>query len=102
MGERHNLEVIDILNADGSLNEKGLHYEGMDRFEARKAIAKELEEKGFMVKVEDHINKLGFSERTDAVIEPRLSLQWFVDMKNLSEPALEHVKIGRASCRERV
>ena len=94
MGERHNLEVIDILNADGSLNEKGLHYEGMDRFEARKAIAKELEEKGFMVKVEDHINKLGFSERTDAVIEPRLSLQWFVDMKNLSEPALEHVMNG--------
>ncbi|HZH86973.1 MAG TPA: valine--tRNA ligase [Brumimicrobium sp.] len=94
MGERHNLEVIDILNADGSLNEKGLHYKGMDRFEVRKAIAKELEEKGFMVKVEDHINKLGFSERTDAVIEPRLSLQWFVDMKNLSEPALEHVMNG--------
>lgn len=94
IGERHKLEVIDILNADGSLNEKGLHYKGMDRFEARKAIAKELEEKGFLVKVEDHINKLGFSERTDAVIEPRLSLQWFVDMKNLSEPALEHVMNG--------
>ena len=94
MGERHNLEVIDILNSDGSLNEKGLHYKGMDRFEARKEIVKELEEKGFMVKVEDHINKLGFSERTDAVIEPRLSLQWFVDMKNISEPALEHVMNG--------
>ncbi|RYM35145.1 valine--tRNA ligase [Brumimicrobium glaciale] len=94
MGERHNLEVIDILNSDGSLNEKGLHYKGMDRFEARKAIVVELEEKGFMVKVEDHINKLGFSERTDAVIEPRLSLQWFVDMKNISEPALEHVMNG--------
>jgi valyl-tRNA synthetase len=94
MGERHNLEVIDILNSDGSLNDKGLHYEGMDRFEARKAIVVELEEKGFMVKVEDHINKLGFSERTDAVIEPRLSLQWFVDMKNISEPALEHVMNG--------
>ncbi|WP_107039648.1 valine--tRNA ligase [Brumimicrobium mesophilum] len=94
MGERHNLEVIDILNSDGTLNEKGLHYEGMDRFEARKAIVVELEEKGFMVKVEDHINKLGFSERTDAVIEPRLSLQWFVDMKNISAPALEHVMNG--------
>ncbi len=94
IGQRHNLEVIDILNSDGSLNEKGLHYEGMDRFEARKAIVVELEEKGFMAKVEDHINKLGFSERTDAVIEPRLSLQWFVDMKNLSEPALEHVMNG--------
>jgi valyl-tRNA synthetase len=94
IGKRHNLEVIDILNSDGSLNEKGLHYKGMDRFEARKEIVKELEEKGFMVKVEDHINKLGFSERTDAVIEPRLSLQWFVDMKNISEPALEHVMNG--------
>ncbi len=94
MGKRHDLETIDILNADGSMNEKGLHYEGMDRFEARKKIAKELEAKGYMVKVEDHINKLGFSERTDAVIEPRLSLQWFVDMKQLSEPALEHVMNG--------
>jgi valyl-tRNA synthetase len=94
MGKRHDLETIDILNADGSMNEKALHYEGKDRFEARKEIAKELEEKGYMVKVEDHINKLGFSERTDAVIEPRLSLQWFVDMKQLSEPALEHVMNG--------
>ncbi|MGM0480292.1 MAG: valine--tRNA ligase [Bacteroidota bacterium] len=94
LGQRHNLESIDILNADGSLNEKGLHYEGRDRFEARKAIANELEDKGYLIKVEDHINKLGFSERTDAVIEPRLSLQWFVDMKQLAEPALEHVMNG--------
>ena len=94
LGGRHDLETIDILNADGTLNEKGLHYEGKDRFVARKEIAKELEEKGYMVKVEDHINKLGFSERTDVVIEPRLSLQWFVDMKQLSEPALEHVMNG--------
>ncbi len=94
LGQRHNLESIDILNADGSLNAKGLHYEGRDRFEARKAIANELEDKGYLIKVEDHINKLGFSERTDAVIEPRLSLQWFVDMKQLSEPALEHVMNG--------
>lgn len=94
MGQRHELETIDILNADGTLNEHGLHYEGKDRFEARKDIAKELDEKGYMIKVEDHINKLGFSERTDVVIEPRLSLQWFVDMKQLSEPALEHVMNG--------
>ena len=94
LGGRHDLETIDILNADGTLNEKGLHYEGKDRFVARKEIAKELEDKGYMVKVEDHINKLGFSERTDVVIEPRLSLQWFVDMKQLSEPALEHVMNG--------
>lgn len=94
IGQRHDLETIDILNADGSLNQHGLHYEGQDRFEARKAIAKELEEKGYMVNIEDHINKLGFSERTDVVIEPRLSLQWFVDMKQLSKPALEHVMNG--------
>ncbi|MDX1652638.1 MAG: valine--tRNA ligase [Brumimicrobium sp.] len=94
LGKKHNLETIDILNANGTLNEKGLHYQGMDRFEARKAIAKELDEKGYLIKVEDHINKIGFSERTDAVIEPRLSLQWFVDMKNISKPALEHVMNG--------
>lgn len=94
IGKRHQLETIDILNADGTLNEKGLHYQGLDRFEARKAIAKELEEKGYLVKVEDHINKIGYSERTDAVIEPRLSLQWFVDMKKLAAPALENVMNG--------
>ena len=94
IGNKHDLETIDILNADGSLNEQGLHYQGKDRFDARKEIAKELEEKGYLIKVEDHINKVGFSERTDAVIEPRLSLQWFVAMKELSEPALEHVMDG--------
>jgi len=94
LGKKHELETIDILNADGTLNKHGLHYEGQDRFEVRKAISKELEEKGYLIKVEDHINKLGFSERTDAVIEPRLSLQWFVDMKSLSGPALEHVMNG--------
>src|SRR5690554_5545770 len=94
IGKRHKLETIDILNADGTLNDNGLHLKGMDRFEARKVFAKELEEKGFLVKVEDHINKLGFSERTDAVIEPRLSMQWFVDMKELSKPALDNVMDG--------
>ncbi len=94
IGKRHKLETIDVLNADGTLNKNGLHYKGMDRFEARKAFAQELEEKKFLVKTEDHINKLGFSERTDAVIEPRLSLQWFVDMKKLSQPALNAVMDG--------
>jgi valyl-tRNA synthetase len=94
LGKKHDLETIDILNADGTLNENGIHYAGQDRFEVRKAIAKELDEKGYLVKVEDHINKIGFSERTDVVIEPRLSLQWFVAMKELSEPALEHVMDG--------
>ncbi|MBN4072688.1 valine--tRNA ligase [Crocinitomix catalasitica] len=91
LGNKHNLEIIDILNDDGSLNEHGLHYEGQDRFEARKGIARELDDLGYLIKVEDHINKIGYSERTDAVIEPRLSLQWFVDMKELSKPALDNV-----------
>ena len=94
LGKKHNLETIDIFTDGGILNEKGLHYEGMDRFEVRKKIAKELEEKGYLVKVEDHINKVGYSERTDCVIEPRLSLQWFVSMKELAEPALNAVMDG--------
>lgn len=94
LGKKHNLETIDILNDNGTLNENGLHYEGMDRFEVRKAIEKELHDKGYLIKTEDHINKVGYSERTNAVIEPKLSLQWFVDMKELSEPALENVMNG--------
>jgi valyl-tRNA synthetase len=80
LGKKHNLETIDIFNDNGKLNENGLHYEGKDRFDVRKEISKELDEKGYLVKTEDHINKVGFSERTDAVIEPKLSLQWFVSM----------------------
>lgn len=94
LGKKHDLETIDILNANGTLNAHGLHYEGQDRFEARKSIEKELYDKGYLVKTEDHINKVGFSERTNAAIEPRLSLQWFVDMKELSAPALENVMNG--------
>ncbi|MDX1351236.1 MAG: valine--tRNA ligase, partial [Putridiphycobacter sp.] len=94
LGKRHNLETIDILTDSGLLNKNGLHYEGQDRFEVRKAIAKELEASGYLVKVEDHINKVGYSERTDVPIEPKLSLQWFVDMKKLAAPALENVMNG--------
>ena len=94
LGKRHNLETIDILTDEGLLNKNGLHYEGQDRFEVRKAISKELEASGYMVKIEDHINKVGYSERTDVPIEPKLSLQWFVDMKQLAEPALENVMNG--------
>ncbi|MBL4861415.1 MAG: valine--tRNA ligase [Crocinitomicaceae bacterium] len=94
LGKKHNLETIDILNDNGTLNENGLHYEGQDRFEVRKAIEKELYEKGYLIETEDHINKVGYSERTNAVIEPKLSLQWFVDMKELSAPALENVMNG--------
>jgi len=91
IGERHNLEVIDIFNDDASLNSYGLHYQGKDRFVARKEMVKELEELGFLVKTEIHINKIGTSERTGAVIEPKLSDQWFLKMKDLAKPALDAV-----------
>ncbi|MBT6808199.1 MAG: class I tRNA ligase family protein, partial [Flavobacteriales bacterium] len=85
------LEVIDIFNDDASLNSFGLHYQGKDRFVVRKEISKELEEKGFLVKTEVHTNKVGTSERTKAVIEPRLSDQWFLKMEDLVKPALKAV-----------
>ncbi|HYF31039.1 MAG TPA: valine--tRNA ligase [Chitinophagaceae bacterium] len=91
LGQKHGLEAIDILTEDGRLNEAAQLYVGEDRFEARKKIAKELEEKGHLVKTEDYTNQLGFSERTEAVVEPRLSLQWWVSMKKISEPALRAV-----------
>ncbi|MCM4173107.1 valine--tRNA ligase [Arenibacter sp. TNZ] len=91
LGEKHNLETIDIFNEDASLNSFGLHYEGQDRFVVRKAISKELEEKGFLVKTEQHLNKIGTSERTKAVIEPRLSDQWFLSMEQLAKPAIKAV-----------
>ncbi len=94
LGKKYNLETIDIFHDNGIVNENGLHYNGKDRFEVRKEIAKELDAKGYLVKVEDHINKIGFSERTDCVIEPRLSLQWFVAMKELAQPALDNVMNG--------
>ena len=94
IGNKHDLETISIFHADGRLNEHGLHFENKDRFEVRDLISKELDEKGYLIKVEDHINKIGYSERTDVVIEPRLSLQWFVDMKALSKPALDVVMSG--------
>ncbi|SFW29266.1 valine--tRNA ligase [Cellulophaga fucicola] len=91
LGDKHNLEVVDIFNADATLNSFGLHYEGKDRFVVRKEISKELEEKGFLVKTEQHLNKVGTSERTKAVIEPRLSDQWFLKMEELAKPAIEAV-----------
>ena len=94
LGKKHALETIDIFNDNGTLNANGMHYSGMDRFDVRKAIEKELYDKGYLVKTEDYINKIGFSERTNAVIEPKLSLQWFVDMKELAAPALENVMNG--------
>ncbi len=91
LGDKHNLEVIDIFNEDATLNSFGLHYQGKDRFVVRKEISKELENLGCLPKVENHINKVGTSERTKAVIEPRLSDQWFLKMENLVKPALKAV-----------
>ncbi|MEN7546864.1 valine--tRNA ligase [Rapidithrix thailandica] len=91
IGLRHNLEVIDIIDDNGKLNEKAQHFVGIDRFAVRKAIVKDLEEMGQLVKVEEMVNKVGYSERTSAVIEPKLSLQWFVKMEDLAKPALENV-----------
>jgi valyl-tRNA synthetase len=91
LGQKHGLDVIDVFNDDGTLsNEAGL-YVGKDRFEARKLIAKELEEKGYLEKTETYSSEVGYSERTDVVVEPRLSLQWWVDMKKISGPALDAV-----------
>lgn len=91
LGEKHNLEVIDILNDDATLNENGLHYNGKDRFVVRKEITKELEEIGALVKVEQHLHKVGTSERTKAVIEPKISAQWFLRMEDIVKPALDAV-----------
>jgi valyl-tRNA synthetase len=91
LGEKHNLETIDVMNNDGTMSEAAQLYVGMDRFDVRKKIAEDLDKAGQLVKEEAYTNKVGYSERTDVVIEPRLSLQWFVDMKELSKPALDHV-----------
>lgn len=91
IGKRHKLDIINSINEDASLNDHALHYSGMDRFKVRKLIETELEEKGLLEKVENYTNKVGTSERTGAVIEPRLSVQWFLKMKDLAKPALDNV-----------
>ena len=91
IGEKHGLAVIDVLNDDATLNKHGLHYQGKDRFVVRKEISKELNDLGILVKVEDYQTKVGCSERTDAVIEPKISVQWFVKMEKLAAPALDAV-----------
>ncbi|RMZ50830.1 valine--tRNA ligase [Flavobacteriaceae bacterium PRS1] len=95
IGDRHNLEIIDIFNEDATLNTYGLHYQGKDRVVARKDIAKELEDLGILVKTEEITHKIGTSERTKAVIEPRLSDQWFLKMKDLVKPAIQSVLVDK-------
>ncbi len=91
LGEKHQLEVIDIFNDDASLNSYGLHYQGKDRFVVRKEITKELETIGALVKVEPYMHKVGTSERTKVDIEPKISAQWFLKMEDLVKPALKAV-----------
>ncbi|AFL97570.1 valine--tRNA ligase [Ornithobacterium rhinotracheale] len=91
IGKKYDLEIIDALDDDGRLNQHGLHYNGKDRFEVRKLIAQELEEKDLLLKAEDYVNKVGTSERTGAVIEPKLSVQWYLKMKELAQKALDAV-----------
>jgi len=91
LGQKHGLDVVDIFNEDGTLNEAAQIYIGEDRFDARKKISKDLEEQGYLLKTEEYTSEVGFSERTDVVVEPRLSLQWWVDMKKICGPALDAV-----------
>lgn len=89
VGNRHNLPRINVMNDDATMNELAGKYEGMERFAARKAIVKDLEEAGLLVKIEKHVHSVGHSERTDVVVEPRLSKQWFVKMGPLAEQAIQ-------------
>ena len=91
IGEKHKLEVIDIFNDDATLNSYGLHFEGKDRFVVRKEIVEELTLKGFLVKTEDYTHKVGTSERTKVIIEPKISEQWFLKMDDLVKPAIKAV-----------
>jgi len=91
LGEKHQLEVVDIFNDDATLNSFGLHYEGKDRFVVRKEITKELENSGSLAKIESYVHKVGTSERTKEVIEPKISAQWFLKMDTIVKPALKAV-----------
>ena len=92
LGQKYNLPSIDIFNDNGTLNEYGAMYAGMDRFDVRKKMEKDLETAGLLEKIESYTNKVGFSERTDVPIEPKLSMQWFLKMEDLAKPALEAVE----------
>ena len=91
LGQKHNLEVIDVFNDDGTMSADAQIYIGQDRFAVRKQIAIELEEKGFLIKTEEYTSEVGYSERTDVVVEPRLSLQWWLSMPKMADPALKVV-----------
>ena len=91
LGIKHNLETIDIFNEDAVLNSHGMHYEGKDRFTVRKEVEAELKENNLLIKKEDYTHNIGRSERTNAVVEPRLSKQWFLKMDDITKPAIDNV-----------
>lgn len=95
VGLRHNLEVINIMNDDATINENGGKYQGLDRYEARKQVVRDLEEQGYLVAIKPHKHNVGSCYRCSTVIEPRVSRQWFVKMKPLAKPAIEAVKSGK-------
>ena len=95
VGKRHDLEMVNVMHGNGTMNENAGKYEGLDRFECRKQVVADLEEQGLLVKIEDHQHAVGHCYRCDTVVEPRLSKQWFVKMAPLAEPALEAVRSGR-------
>src|SRR5699024_1883298 len=95
IGNRHQLERVLIMHEDGTMNEKAGKYEGMDRFECRKAIVADLQEQGVLFKIEAHTHQVGHSERSGAVVEPYLSTQWFVNMQPLADATLELQKTDK-------
>ena len=94
IGLRHDLEMINVMNPDATINENGGKYAGLDRYEARKQVVRDLEELGLLVKIKPHHHNVGSCYRCNTVIEPRVSHQWFVKMKPLAEPAIEAVRNG--------
>ena len=95
VGKRHNLEQIIVMNDDGTINENGGKYAGMDRYEARKAIVEELKSLGLLVKIEDHVHNVGTHDRCKTTVEPMMKLQWFVRMEEMAKPAIEALKSGQ-------
>ena len=96
VGNRHDLERLNVMHKDGSINANGGKYEGMDRFQARKEVVKDLKEQGYLIKVEEHLHSVGHSERSGAVVEPYLSTQWFVRMEPLAKQAIDNQKTNEA------
>ena len=96
VGKRHNLEQINVMNDDGTINENGGKYAGMDRYEARKAIVEELKNLGLLVKIEDHVHNVGTHDRCKTTVEPMMKLQWFVRMDEMAKPAIEALKSASA------